>query len=163
MSLFVERNLLRQLGHEMRPFRTWAHKAHLAFQDVPELRNLVDSNLTYDPTDACSASVALTRPNRTRFFGVNSHRAKLHQGEWPTVLPYPVLLVKDRTARFQLDQNSGDDNDGQRENQADQRHQPVHRAPKKFCNFCLPASTRENEPRGPKHIQRDATGESLVE
>src|SRR5215218_1723591 len=115
MSLFVERNLLSQLSHEMGTFWSRTDEAHLAFQNVPELRDLVDSNLAYDATDACSASVAFTRPNRTSLFGVNSHRAKLHQGEWATVLSYPVLLVKDWTARFQPDQNSGDDHDRQRE------------------------------------------------
>ena len=42
MSLLVERNLFGQLGHEVRPFRTWSNKAHLAFQNVPNLRQFID-------------------------------------------------------------------------------------------------------------------------
>src|SRR5215208_8246075 len=99
MSLFVERNLLRQLGDEMRPFRTWADEAHLAFEDIPELRNLVDANLSYDATDPRGASVALTGPNRPFLFGVNSHRAKLRERKRATVLSYAFLLVKDRASR----------------------------------------------------------------
>src|SRR5215204_1073021 len=110
MPLFVERNLLGQLGNEMRTFRPRAHEAHLTLEDVPELRNLVDANLTNDATDARRARIALARPHRTTLLGVNSHRAKLHQHKSSPVLSDSFLLVKDRATRLQLDQHSSEQN-----------------------------------------------------
>src|SRR6185369_17513150 len=95
MPLLVKRNLLSQLGHEMRSLRTWTNEAHLTFQDVPELRNFVYAYLANDATNARRARVALAGPNRSILFGVNSHRAKLCQYKRAAVLPYSFLFVKD--------------------------------------------------------------------
>src|ERR1043166_2880731 len=104
MSLFVKRNLLGQLGHEVRTFRTWSNKTHLAFQNVPELRYLIDTNLANDAPDARRARIAFARPNRTTLFSVDAHRSKLRQDKRATVLADAFLLVKDRPARLELDQ-----------------------------------------------------------
>src|SRR6185369_4186718 len=97
MPLLVKRNLLGQLGHEMRALRPWANEAHLAFQDVPELWNLVDANLPYDESHARCARVAFAGPNRAVLFGVNSHRAEFCEHKRAPVLTDSFLLVKDRT------------------------------------------------------------------
>src|SRR5215213_30103 len=76
VSLLVERDLFGELRHEMRALGPWANEAHLAFQDVPELRNLIDADLANDAADARRARVALAGPNRTVLLGVDSHRAK---------------------------------------------------------------------------------------
>src|SRR5690349_9806963 len=95
MSLFVKRNLLGELGHEVRAFRTWSDKAHLASQDVPELRYLVDANLADDAPHARRARIAFTRPNRTTLFRVHAHRSKLGQHKRAAVLPDAFLFVED--------------------------------------------------------------------
>src|SRR5690348_1456122 len=111
MSLFVEGDLFGQLRDEVRPFGPWANKAHLALQNVKELGNLIHANLANDATDTRRARIALARPNRSILFGVNSHRAKLHQYKRAAVLAHSLLLVKDRPARLKLDQHSRDQNE----------------------------------------------------
>src|ERR1051325_1509804 len=162
MSLLIKRNLLGELGHEVRPFRTWSNKAHLAFQDVPELRDLVDANFANDAADAGRARVAFAGPNRTILFGVNSHRAKLSQYKRATVFSDSFLFVKDRTTRFELDQHRRDQHDRQRQNCAHQGHQPVHYGAREPRELRLPAATREDQPRWAQHVQRNASGDSLV-
>src|SRR5262245_37449703 len=146
MSLFVKRDLLGQLGHEVRAFRTWSNKAHLAFQDVPELRYLINANLANDAPHARRAGIAFTGPNRTILFGVNSHRSKLCQHKRAAVLADAFLLVEDGPARLQFDQHSREQNDWQRKNCADERHQPVHRRAREFREFRLASTTSEDQP-----------------
>src|ERR1041384_4733182 len=100
MPLFIERDFLCQLGHEVWTFGPRSNEAHLTFQDVPELRDLIHANFPYDAADARGASVPLAGPNRTILFGVNPHRVKLRQREDATVFAHTFLLVKDRTSRF---------------------------------------------------------------
>src|SRR6187551_1455158 len=104
MPLLVKRNLLGQLGYEMRALRPGANEAHLAFQDVPELWNLVDANLANDASHARCARVAFAGPDRAVLFGVNSHRAKFGEHERAPVFADSFLFVKDRAARFELDE-----------------------------------------------------------
>src|SRR5690349_22125059 len=105
MSLLVKRNLLGELGHEVRPFRTWSNEAHLASQDVPELRNLVDANFANDLADARRARVAFAGPNRTIRFGVDSHGAKLRQDKRAAILSDSFLLVENWATRLEFDQH----------------------------------------------------------
>src|SRR6266851_2301032 len=115
MPLLVVRNLLCKLGHEVRSFGTRAYKAHLATQDVPELRNLIDANLAYHTAHARGSIVVFTGPHRSCRLSINSHRAKLCQHKMAAVLADPFLLVEHRTARIELDQNCCDSHYRQRE------------------------------------------------
>src|SRR4029434_9998609 len=78
VSLLVIINLLRQLRDKVRALRTRADEIHIAAQDAPKLRNLVDANLAYDPADTSHAIVTATGPNGSVFFGIDAHRTKLH-------------------------------------------------------------------------------------
>src|ERR1700752_951442 len=144
MPLLVKRNLLGELSHEVWPFRSRSDEAHLTFQDVPELRNLIDPDLANDAADARRTSVAFTGPNRSRCFSVNPHRAKLGQYKRAPVPADSFLLVKDRTFRLELDQNGRHQNDWQRENCANQCHQPVDHGARKLRDLRLPSTTRED-------------------
>src|ERR1044072_5351164 len=103
MPLLVERNLLGQLGHKMRPLRSGTNEAHLTLQNIPKLGNLIDSNLANHAAYARRASVFLTGPHRPCFFGINSHRAKLGEHKNAPVLADSFLPVKNRTLRLELD------------------------------------------------------------
>src|SRR5262245_33767469 len=162
MSLLVRRDLLGQLGHEMRALRSWSNEAHLAFQNVPELRDFIDANLANDATHTGRARVAFAGPNRAVLFGVDSHRAKFCQHKRVPVFADSFLLVKDRATRLELDQYRGDDHDGQRKNRARQCHEPVHGAPCEAGDSLLSSTTGKNQPRRTKHVQRDATRNALV-
>src|ERR1043166_5746637 len=115
VALFVIRDLLGQLCDEVRPLWSWPNEIHFTFQNVPELRNLVDTDLANHATNARCAIVVLRRPHRSRFLSVDSHRATLCQNKRPAVFADAFLLVKDWTTRLELDQNRREDNDGQRD------------------------------------------------
>src|ERR1051326_4310547 len=100
MALFVIGDLFRQLRNEMRPLGSRADEIHLALEDVPELRNLVDANLANDAAHARRAIVAFRRPDRSFLLGVDAHRAKLRQDKRAAVLADAFLFVKDWTTRF---------------------------------------------------------------
>src|ERR1044072_8262336 len=108
MPLLVERNFLGQLGHKMRPLGSWTNEAHLTLQNVPELGNFIDSDLANDATHARRTIVFLAGPNRTCFFSINTHRAKLCEDECAAVLADSFLPVKNRASRFELDQHGRD-------------------------------------------------------
>src|SRR6185436_14388385 len=162
MPLLVERDFLSQLGHEMRPLRSGTNEAHLTLQNVPKLGNLIDSNLANDATYTRRAIVFLAGPNRTILFGINSHRAKLGQHKSATVLADSFLLVKNRTLRLELDQHSRDQNDRQRENCANQCHQPVDHGARDFRDLRLASTSGEDQPRRAKHVQRNAAGNPFI-
>ena len=86
----------------MRTLGPWANETHLAPQNVPELGNLIDANLANDASHARGARVAFAGPNRTVFFSVDSHRAKLRQNKRASVFPDSFLLVKNRATRSSL-------------------------------------------------------------
>ena len=65
-------------------------------------------------------------PNRSVFFRVSPHRAKLRQDKRAAVFADSFLFVKDRTPRLEFDENRGHDDDRQSKNRADQRGEPVH-------------------------------------
>src|SRR5687767_7265944 len=137
MSLFVKRNFFRKLGDEVRSLRSWSNEAHLAFQNIPELRNLIHANLSDDASDASGARVALSRPNWSVLFCVSSHRTKLCKHKGATVLSDSFLLVKNRSARLQLDEYGGHDHDRQRKKCADESDEPVNDRARELGRFCL--------------------------
>src|SRR4029078_12153110 len=62
VPLLVERDLLRELLDEKTAFRARPHEAHVAAQDVVELRQLVEARLADEAADAGDAIVAGLRP-----------------------------------------------------------------------------------------------------
>src|SRR5258705_13882711 len=110
MSLFVVGDFFRQLGHKVRPFGSWAHKAHFSPQNIPKLGNLINANLAYDPANPRSSVVSLAGPHWPGLFRVHSHRAKLRQHKWPPVLTYSLLPVEDWTTRIKFDKNRSQPN-----------------------------------------------------
>src|SRR5438552_18496747 len=114
MPFYIIWNFLRQLRHEMRTLQTRAYKAHVASQDIPELRNLVHPSLADKAAHARSAIVFRLRPDRAVLFGVDAHRTKLHQREHATVAAHALLFVKNWAARIELNQNRRDDRNRQR-------------------------------------------------
>src|SRR5881396_1508553 len=104
----VKRNQLCELRHKMRSFRTGAHKAHIAFQNVVKLRDFIESGppqvLSYSRNPAISGN---RRPYRTRIFlGIGEHGAKFENREYFAILANAFLLVENRPARIEFDKES---------------------------------------------------------
>src|SRR3546814_17480528 len=62
VPLVVVAELLRKPLHELRPFRARPHEAHLAFDDIDALRQLVDAELADDAADIGDARFVAGRP-----------------------------------------------------------------------------------------------------
>src|SRR5262245_52368784 len=113
MALIVIRNVLAQLPDEDGPFRPRSDEAHLATQDVDELREFVKPVFSEKRADARHARVAAPRPLRSAFgFGVVAHRAEFEHAEFFAVQPYAGLPVDGRTLRIKPDGDSEEQPEG---------------------------------------------------
>ena len=70
-----------------------AHEAHLAFQDVPQLGQLVDLAPSQKPSKGSDAAVAFKCD--ARFLITDPHTAKLENSEWLALVPNAYLTEKD--------------------------------------------------------------------
>src|SRR5687768_74527 len=78
--------------------------AHVAAQDVPELRQLVDRRPPQDPPDAGDAAVSVVhRIAGAHALRTDDHGAQLEHVEVGAVLPDAGLPVEDRAAVLELD------------------------------------------------------------
>src|SRR5205085_4283894 len=96
-------NLFFKPRDEDGAFGSRPDEAHIAANDVDELRQLVNAQLAYEATDARDARIILTRPDRAVLFGVGAHRAKLDHPENVVVQSEALLCVENRPARIELD------------------------------------------------------------
>src|SRR5205085_2253275 len=87
---------------------------HIATQDVQQLRQLVDAELTNETTNGCDPRIALDLENGSRLFilteklflqsfGVLNHRAELEHVELPAMLTDAYLMKEHRSRRSELD------------------------------------------------------------
>src|ERR1043166_1039452 len=146
----------------MRTLGTRADEIHIAAKNVPELRYLIDAKFANDLADARGAIVIFAGPDRSGFLGVSAHRAKLHHCKKPAVFPHAFLLVENRSARIQLDQDRRDDSNRQRKQRTNQGYQAVHDITCDSRDARLASTTGKDQPRRPNHVERDASGNALV-
>ena len=100
---------LPELLDEDRALRPRPDQAHVAAQDVEELGQLVDIRVAEPIADPSASGVVIEGPDRARLpLGIAPHAAELDDGEEPSPLPDPLLLVEDRPARGDQDRQ-GDD------------------------------------------------------
>src|SRR5688572_20401353 len=101
MALAVERDLPGQLLDEPRTFGPRPNQAHVATQNVPQLRNLVEPGLAHEAADRRNARVLVAgAPHRAGArLGVGAHRAELVNGERRAVEADALLVIEDRVAR----------------------------------------------------------------
>lgn len=67
------------------PFRSRTNKAHVAFQDIPKLRQLVQSGLPKNPPQMGAARIILICPLRPVFFCVKPHGSEFHNCKWLSI------------------------------------------------------------------------------
>jgi hypothetical protein len=80
--------------------RSRAYQAHLAAQDIEELRQLVDAGRADDPPDARDARIVSRRGVRPGLAAV-AHRPELEHPEQLVAAPDAGLDVEHRAAAFQ--------------------------------------------------------------
>jgi hypothetical protein len=107
--------VLLDLVAERRPR---ADAAHLAADDVPELRQLVERELPQQPPAARDARVPVVhREAGAHRLGPDDHRAQLEELEVGAVAADAGLPVEDRPAVLQLDREGREGEERRREEQ----------------------------------------------
>jgi hypothetical protein len=92
--------------------RARADDAHVALEDVQQLRQFVDAGTADDLADARDPIVVARRRARTCAVAVvNAHAAELHQAEHLVAATDPDLAEEDRAARIDLHRQRDQDPD----------------------------------------------------
>lgn len=82
LPYFVFRILLAEFARKFRPFRPWSDKTHLATQNIPQLRQFIETQPAEIVAGASASRVAGNRPDRTEIpFRSFLHRAKFDNRE----------------------------------------------------------------------------------
>src|SRR5688572_6875952 len=76
---------LNQLINEIGALRPRADQAHVTLENVPELWEFIDSQLSQESTDWCDARIVLTGPHSADVrFGIYNHGTELNHPEFLT-------------------------------------------------------------------------------
>src|SRR4051794_15293545 len=109
--------------------RPRADHGHLAADDVPELRQLVERELAQHPPDARDPRVAaVDREAGADLLRADDHRPQLQQLEVDAVLADAHLLVEDRPAVLELHRERGGGEQWARDGEAEAGDRDVERA-----------------------------------
>ncbi len=112
------RDLGLEVGHELWTFGPRPDKAHVATDDVEQLRELVKPGGPQKAARARDARVCSGSELGAGRFRLLAHGAELEKVELAAVLAHPALDVKYRTARFELYEQS-EEREQDQEGQAD--------------------------------------------
>src|SRR4029077_20880733 len=96
MALHIIWDLLRQLRYEFGTFGPWADEAHVAAQDIEDLRQLIDAQLADDRAHARHAWIGVLCPLRPVQLRVLSHAAELQHLEQLPAQTHPRLPLQRR-------------------------------------------------------------------
>src|SRR5690606_32638351 len=91
---FVEGHHLGEFFYKQRSLGSRTNNAHLPFQNVIELRELIDPRAAQEFAETRDAFIILLGPLGTIEFGVIGHRSELYNTEWLRVLPHPLLGIE---------------------------------------------------------------------
>jgi len=118
--------------------RTGAHDAHLAAEDVDELRELVQAGLAEESAQRGHPGVVLHLEQDAAgglvlplqlaelLLGVDDHRPELEDPEQPAAMAAAELAEEDRARRIQADQDRDHDHHGGQQQEADEGPAEVH-------------------------------------
>lgn len=126
MTIHVEGDLPLELIDEGALLRSRPNQAHIPFEHIEELRQLVDTQLADHLTHPSDAHVAVLGKLGAGFFRILAHAAELVDAEILVPLPYPILEEHHGARALQLDQDRRHQHQGGEQRDRDQRGQNVH-------------------------------------
>lgn len=91
VTIVVKRDFLNKLVNKYFLFGAGADKAHVAFENVPELGQFVDAGFADDVADASDACVAQLCHLSSVFFRVAAHAAEFVNTKFVAAAPDAVL------------------------------------------------------------------------
>src|SRR4051812_23382818 len=99
-----------ELIDEVRPLRPRTDERHVAFEDVPELRQLVEIEASQHPAERRAPWIVVARPDGAGLaFGVVVHRSKLVDRERLAVEAHALLMKEDGAFRRQSNERGDDE------------------------------------------------------
>src|SRR6185436_14975987 len=110
-----------------RRLRPRAHEAHLAFEDIEKLRQLVEAQRSENPANPGDARVAVPGDRRV-LVGIYDHRAKLVEPEGPPLPTDTDLREEDRPPRIELYRDRDEHQHRQRDEQANDRTAEIEKS-----------------------------------
>ncbi|PIT17481.1 hypothetical protein BGI32_02540 [Snodgrassella alvi] len=128
VAVVVEGDFLNKLVDKDFLFGAGADKAHVAFEDIPELGQFVDAGFADDVADAGDAGVAQLRHLGAVFFGVAAHAAEFVDAEFAAAAADAVLAEQDVTGAFEFDGDGGNEHYRQGKGGRQQDKQDVGKA-----------------------------------
>lgn len=121
--------LCGELLNEVRALGARADEAHVAVEDVPYLRQLIEAGGADEGADARDARVVVGRELRAGvFLGVDAHRAELVDFIGPAEAAGADLAVECRAVVLKLDGEGDERHEGQRDDKGDAGEHDVDRA-----------------------------------
>src|SRR5262245_36365494 len=104
LTNFVAGVFPANLPRKLRPFRPWSNEAHVTGEDVPELRQSIETGAAEVVTQPGASWIAGHRPDGAQVaFCLGSHGAEFDNREWPAVEPDSCLTVQRRPPVAQPD------------------------------------------------------------
>src|SRR5262249_29871078 len=128
MTLIEKRDLFLQQFTEIRNLRPRTDQAHVALQDVDELRQLIQPELPDPAADASDSCVAVGCPPRLAPFGTMLHGAKLQNLEGASSQTDTRLPEEHGTSVFEQDRQSHHGHYWKGEHGQNERDNKVNRA-----------------------------------
>ena len=93
----VPRYLIFEFLYKVLPFRTGSNNAHIAFDNINQLRKFVQTEAAQKPAEPRCSGIIFLGPDRTaRLFRVSTHGPEFNNFEYFTTQSYPFLEIKDR-------------------------------------------------------------------
>ncbi len=125
----VVRDLILEPLNQFRAFGTGSDQAHVAFEYVPELRELIDVIFPHESPNLEAPGIILRAPDRARGgLGVDAHASDLENLKCASAAAGATLLVENRARGLQVHDKRENRNDEHGDSEADQSPQDIRHA-----------------------------------
>ena len=109
------------------PFWTRADKAHLPLQDIDELREFIDAELSQEPSHLSYPRIIVCAHHRTcHFFSITHHSTKFMHDELSPIQSHSLLMVESRPFGSQFNQNGHHHHQRRKQNEEKSRYHNIH-------------------------------------
>src|SRR6266508_3079321 len=125
----IVRKLCTKLLYELRALGTGPDDAHVAEEDVEELRELVEGPRPNPPPYPRSPRIIALGPfGAGVILRADPHRAEFHDLEWLAIETHAHLPIENRSAVFDPDCQRDEEHDRREENERGRRHREIEAA-----------------------------------
>src|SRR5277367_579732 len=153
------RNLLSEPGHELRPFRPWSNKPHIAAKHIPQLRHLIEARLAHEHPYSCYPRIVFGSPFGACDLRIGAHRTKLVDLEVSAAQADAGLHEEDGSRRGETHHQHDEREEREKEQQANSGSESGHNTPRDLLRGLHPESFAIDKAAGMKPIQVKLAGQ----